>query len=85
MIQRQPIGYGLETKASIARESVQNTAVTEEAMVVVVGVQEGDAEAGEGKKLGEVKHGIDVTLGGKREDEDMGNKRRRRFLHCWFW
>ena len=30
--------------------------------MVVVGVEEGDAEAGEGKKFGELEHGIDVAL-----------------------
>lgn len=83
MIQRQPIGYRLETKASIARESVQNVGVTEEAAVGVVGVEEGDAEAGEGKKFGEFEHGIDMALNGKREDKDMG--RDRPMFHVEFW
>ena len=85
MIQRQPVGYGLETKAGVARESVKNIAVTEEAVVGVVGVEEGDADAGERKKLGEFEHGIDVTLNGEREDNYMGRQRLRFHCRLWLW
>ena len=75
MLHRQPIGYGLKPKAGIAGESGLNIGVREEAVVGVVAVEEGDLDAGKTKKFGELEHGVDVSLDGEREDEDMRSDR----------
>jgi hypothetical protein len=45
--------------------------VPSEAPEVVVGVQEGDAEAGGGEPRGEVEQAVDVALHGEREHQHM--------------
>jgi hypothetical protein len=44
--------------------------------VVVISVEEGDVEAGEGKKLGQLEHGVDVSLSREGKNENMGRRRR---------
>ena len=71
MLHGQPIGYRLKLKAGITGESGLNIGVKEEATVGVEAVEEGDSDAGEAKKFGELEHGVDVALDGEREDENM--------------
>ena len=79
MLHGQPIGYGLKPKAGIAGEPGLNIGVREEAAVGVEAVEEGHFDAGEAKKFGEFEHGVDVSLDGEREEEDM--RRDRASIH----
>ena len=45
----------------------------------VEAVEEGHFDAGEAKKFGEFEHGVDVSLDGEREEEDM--RRDRASIH----
>lgn len=71
MVRGKPIRYCLETEAGIAAEPGLNIGVKEEAVLVIVGVEEGDVEADDGEKFGEFEHGVDVALRREGEDEDM--------------
>ena len=43
-----------------------------ELAVGVFGSEEGDTNGGEGKKLGELEHDVEVALGGGRKEKNMG-------------
>ena len=72
VLHREPIRYCFKTKTGVAGESGQNaTGVTEKAVMIVIGVEEGDLEASKVEKFGEFKHGVEVALNREREDENM--------------
>nr|GLL27976.1 transcription factor PCF7-like [Ipomoea trifida] len=73
----EAVGDGLETEAGVAAaEMGAEVGVAEEAFVVVEGVDEGDVEAAEAEKLGEVEHGSYVALEWEWEEEDVRGKLR---------
>ena len=62
MVGRKSVGDGGELESSVFCETGLDIGVAEEAAVAVVGGKEGDVEAGDGEKLGELEHGDHMTL-----------------------
>lgn len=53
-------------------EAGEDVGVEGELAVGVFGSEEGDTNGGEGKKLGELEHDVEVALGGGRKEKNMG-------------
>lgn len=67
----EAIGDGLKLEIGKSRETRLNVCVESEFLVNSEDIKEGDTEAGEGKKLGEFKHRVDVALSWEGEDQNM--------------
>lgn len=78
---RKAVGDGGEAESGEAGEVGVDIGVVGEVAVGVVGVEESDADAGEGENLGQLQHGVDVALKGKGKDQ---NVRRKRSFHFHF-
>lgn len=62
MVYREAIRYDLESEVREGSKMGLDVGMPEEAMVDVFGVDEGDAEAGDGEELGELEHGVHMAL-----------------------
>lgn len=68
---RQAVGDRLEAELWVFCEVGFVGGAIEEAVVDVVGVEEGDSDAAEAEELSELEHGVDGALERKRENEYM--------------
>lgn len=78
---RKAVGDGLELEIGKARETRLDVSVESEFVVNSVDVEEGDTESGEGKKLREFEHGVDMALSWEGEDQNM--RLCSFLLHCF--
>lgn len=78
---RKAVGDGLELEIGKARETRLDVSVESEFVVNSVDVEEGDTESGEGKKLREFEHGVDMPLSWEGEDQNM--RLCSFLLHCF--
>lgn len=58
----EAVRYGLESEVRVGSETSLDVGMLEEAMVDVLGVDEGDVETGQGEELGKLEHGVDMAL-----------------------
>ena len=72
VVRGKAVGDGLESEFGKARETRLEVCVKNEGLVDTVDVEEGDSEAGEGKKLGEFEHWVDMPQGWKGKHQNMG-------------
>ncbi|PON87601.1 hypothetical protein TorRG33x02_165940 [Trema orientale] len=61
---------GPEKKTRVFREPGFDIGVPDKTIVDVIGVEKGDVEACQGKKLGELEHGVDMSLSCQGKDEN---------------
>lgn len=72
MIPGKSICYGLELKSRnlhVTRKGI--TAVTDDAIVIMFGVEKRNLDAGVAEQLCKVQHGVDMAYGWKREYRNM--------------
>ncbi|KAL0341342.1 UNVERIFIED_CONTAM: hypothetical protein Sradi_4651000 [Sesamum radiatum] len=62
VIGREAIGDGGHPESAVSREQGAEAGVAEEAVVGVIGEENGDVEAGEAEELRQVEHGVHVAL-----------------------